>query len=109
MHEINKRKLTKDYLANLYNTPLDLKVESGTALCQRCGSNRVFNETDIEYRSTSNYNTREVEVDTIRCRLCGYNPAKAKPKNLLGRIKRLFNSNKTKKTIRKFDWTGREM
>ncbi len=104
MDEIKKRKLTKEQLIELHTQPLNLEIK--TKLCQRCGSDKVFTETDIEQKPTRTNMTREVAIDTTRCRLCGYNPAKESPKNLLDRIKRIFKNHTTERTIRIFDWTG---
>lgn len=50
------------------------------------------------------YLTTEVEIETKRCRLCNFNPAKEKPKNLKERIKQIFNKQKTERIIKLNTW-----
>lgn len=101
--EITKRQLTKTQIENYGNKPLSYNEEG--KFCSRCGSNKIFKETDIEYQN-SNHFTREIEVSTNRCRLCNYNSSKTLEKDLFNRIKLFFvgDPNKTKRTLKTYDW-----
>lgn len=102
--EIKFRHLTKVQLENLENTPLSY-IEEGE-FCTRCGSNKIFNETDIEYNNGNNF-TREIEVSSPRCSLCNYNPSKDE-KNLFQKIKQFFvgNPNQSRRIVKTNDWFG---
>lgn len=88
-----KRKLTPDKLAELYKKGLSKPIDNSLHFCPRCYSTKLYVETDHELR-TVRYYSYEVAVDSLRCRLCGYNPDKRKPKNLFDAIKLKFKSNK---------------
>lgn len=103
--EIAERQLTKTQIENYGN--MRLSNTEGGEYCAKCGSNKIFKETDIEYEN-SNHFTREIEVSTHRCRLCNYNPSKTLEKKLLKRIKLFFvgDSHMTKRTLKTYDWFG---
>lgn len=103
--EITDRQLTKTQIENYGNMRLSYNEDG--EFCARCGSNKIFKETDIEFQN-SNHFTREIEVSTYRCRLCNYNPSKALEKNIFKRIKLFFigDPHKTKRTLKSYDWFG---
>lgn len=84
--ETKKRNLDKDKLVELFNMSFESETQKET--CPRCGSSRLFIETDYEVRSTQdNFSTVEVAIDTNRCQICNYNALKRKPKHLFDRIR----------------------
>lgn len=102
--EIKIRHLTKVQLENFENTPLSCNEEG--EYCERCGSNKVYDEKDIEYNN-GNHFTREIEVSSPRCRLCNYNPTREE-KNLFQKIKRFFlgDPNQSRRVLKTHDWFG---
>jgi hypothetical protein len=103
-NEIANRQLTKNQIETQGNMRLSYNEEGD--FCARCGSNKIFKETDIEYKN-SNHFTREIEVMTHRCRLCNYNSSKEE-KNLIEKIKLFFvgDPNKSTRTLKSYDWFG---
>ena len=102
--EIIKRNLTRAQLESYGK--LNLTYQKEGEFCQRCGSDKIFNETEIEYENGKHF-TREIEVSTPRCRLCNFNPSKEE-KNLLQKIKFYFmgDPNQTKRVLKTYDWFG---
>ena len=102
--EIKDRNLTKEELEKYFKTKLSYN-EDNINICERCGSNKFFEDIDIEHQN-SNYTTYIIEVKTSRCRLCNYNPSKAREKNFFKRIKRFFvvDQNKKSRVIKSYDW-----
>ena len=88
--EIKKRNLSREHLKSfldkkLFNDSKEEKIE-----CERCGSNKLFIETDYKEVPISEFSSAEIAMDSYRCRLCGFNTSKAKPKNLFDRVSRAF-------------------
>lgn len=81
--EVQRRRLNQETLAELFMSGIQ---NANGENCQRCNSVRKISETDRELRGggTASY---EVIVKTDRCQICGYNPAKRKPKNLIDAIR----------------------
>lgn len=104
--EIEGRCLSKKQQKELFDEQLN--NDESKSFCLRCGSNRFFNDVDIEFENSDHF-TSEIEVITKRCRLCNYNPSKSSNRNLLSRIKQFFmgDPNKTKKKIKTYDWFGK--
>lgn len=90
IREIQRRELNRDKLTALYKEGLPVPDEPGYH-CPQCNSDRFFVEQDHEMRSRR-YASYEVIIETKRCRLCGYNPDKRKPKNLWDAIRLKFTS-----------------
>lgn len=84
LSETQKRNLDKKQLIEYFEKPFD--SENYKEKCPRCGSDRLFAETDYEQYARRAFDTVEVTIETNRCRICNYNPLKRKPKNLLNRI-----------------------
>lgn len=87
------RNLTEERLEQLYRKGLPSPSNKSVYCCPRCNSTKLYVETDNELR-TVRYSSYEVAVDTLRCRLCGYNPNKRSPKNLIDAIKLKFMGRK---------------
>ena len=102
--EVKHRNLISAQLEKYFNEKLNQKSAQKTSLCKRCGSEKLFNEKDFELQPRMKYLTAEVEIETKRCRLCNFNPAKEKPKNLKERLSRIFKKNKTKRIINWSIW-----
>ncbi len=101
--EVESRKLTKEQLEDYYKTKLIYR--SGDNFCERCGSNKFIADIDIEHRPDDESSSYDLEVTTLRCRLCNFNPSKVFPKNIFDRIKRLFyDPNRSTKIVKYYDW-----
>ncbi len=101
--EVERRKLTKQELEKYYQTKLS--YSKGEKFCEICGSNKFISDVDIEHHSTRESSSYDLEVTTMRCRLCNYNPSKVNPKSMLERIKRLFyDPNSSSKVVKYYDW-----
>lgn len=85
IREVKQRKLSLNDLNVLYNKGLQIDSDSDT-ICPQCGSDRFFAETDYELAQHA-YGSFEVAVESNRCRLCGFNPAKSPQKGLIAKIK----------------------
>ncbi len=106
--EASKRGLTTDKLTEIYNKGLSKPTDTKVSFCPRCYPTKLFIETDQELR-TIKYYSYEVAVDTMRCRLCGYNPDKRKPKKLFDAIKQKFVNNKTVRIPKKDERIFKEL
>lgn len=98
--EAAQRNLSTEEIKRFLKTQIASKLETSNISCQKCGSQRLFIETDYEDVVRFQYLTAEMAIDTNRCRLCGYNPDKETPRNLIETIKRLFISNKKARFIK---------
>ena len=85
VREIKKRELTHSDLKILFDKGLQIDTESNIT-CPQCGSDRFYIETDYELRQRK-YGSYEIAVDSNRCRICGFNPAKSSQKGLINKIK----------------------
>lgn len=98
--EVHRRKLSAENLSGLFNKGLNTEDNNEFKNnCPRCNSSRIIIENDKELKSIS-YASYEVMVETNRCLLCGYNPDKRKPKNILDAIKQKLFSNKNVRTAK---------
>jgi len=88
--EIKKRNLSKKKLYSLKDRKLINKSPGQTKICPRCGSDKLFVETNYMEIPVCEISSAEISIDSYRCRLCGYNPDKTKSNNLLDLIKRIF-------------------
>jgi len=88
--EVKKRKLSSEYLEILSNKKIDAEIESEINHCPRCGSTRLFVETDFVEKPISEVSSVEIGIESLRCRLCGYNPDKNTPKTLTEKVKIFF-------------------
>ncbi len=95
--EIKKRNLSSEKLKSLLDTKLNNESIKDIRNCPRCGSNKLFIETDYKEIPISEFSSAEVAMDSYRCRLCGYNANKQTPKNFLERIKRIFKKKQNTK------------
>lgn len=104
--EIELRIISKVELKKLFKKKLNNKESE--KVCLRCGSDRFFNDVDIEFQNSDHF-TSEIEVLTKRCRLCSFNPSKSSGKTLLSKFKQFFTGdpNKTEKKIKTNDWFGK--
>lgn len=96
-NEIGKRKLSPEKLKSLLNTKLNKASLNEIRTCTRCGSNKLFIETDYKEIPISEFSSAELAHDSYRCRLCGYNLAKSTPNNFLERIKRMFTKTRSQR------------
>lgn len=87
--EVKKRGLSLGDLKLLYDKGLPVNSESPIS-CPQCKSDRFFVETDYELKQNSRGRSYEVAVDSNRCRICGYNPAKSPQKGFLNKLKQAF-------------------
>lgn len=104
--EIALRGLSKKQFEESLNTKLSYFDGIDIVHCERCGSNKFFEDIDTEYEN-GRYTTNVYEVKTKRCRLCNLNPSKEPPKNIVKRIKwYLFDKNNSKNAtfIKTLDW-----
>ena len=97
--EIKKRSLSPNEIEIYRSKKVDHNSEDKLKICLRCGSEKLFVETDFEENPICELSSVEISIDTYRCRLCGYNPDKETPKNLFGRVWRLFRNNRRKRII----------
>jgi len=92
--EIKKRNLSRKQLKSLLDKKLISDSKEEKIGCERCGSNRLFIETDYKEVPISEFSSAEIAMDSYRCRLCGYNANKAAPKNFLERMKKVFKKDR---------------
>src|SRR5680860_302989 len=78
-NEIRKRKLSPEKLKSLLDTKLNKVSINEIRSCTRCGSNKLFIETDYKEIPVSEFSSAEVAQVSFRCRLCGYNLDKTTP------------------------------
>ena len=83
--EVSKRNLSQLELKQLYKKGLSID-DNSKLNCPQCGSDKLFVETDYELKQNSRGNS-EIAVETNRCRICGFNPAKSNQKSLINKIK----------------------
>ena len=84
--EVKRRGLTLEDLKLLSNE--GLQVESDAIInCPQCNSDRLFVETDYELNQKSRGRSYEVAIDSNRCRICGFNPAKSPQKGFINKLK----------------------
>lgn len=88
--EIEKRQLSKIQIKALKDTKLQLTRSDQTNTCYRCGSDKLFVETDYKEIPISELSSAEIAIDSYRCRLCGYNPNKTKQKDFHKKIKMII-------------------
>lgn len=106
--EISERGLTKTQLEMFFKERLVYPDHEAQKCCERCGSNKFFDDIDTEYVNKK-YTADVYEVKSSRCRLCNLNPSKEPPKNLLKRLRwALFDKGKAQsvtfiKTMDLFD------
>lgn len=93
--EIKMRNLSSEKLESLLNIKLNEDVQKDNRSCPRCGSDKLFIETDYKEIPVSEFTSAELALDSFRCRLCGYNPDKSNPKNFIERIKRIYKKTRT--------------
>lgn len=103
-----KRGLTSEKLSELFNKGLSKPEDNSLHFCPRCYSIKLYVETDHELE-TVKYYSYEVAVDTLRCRLCGYNPNKQKTKNLFDAIRIKFKGNKNVRIPKQDDRVFKEL
>lgn len=84
--EVKKRNLSITDLKHLYEKGITDNNTDLNSACPNCGSSKFILETDFELRQ-KNYGSYEVAVESNRCRICGFNPAKSKQKGLFKKIK----------------------
>ena len=93
-NEIKKRNLSSEKLKLFLDTKLNIESVTENRSCLRCGSEKLYIETDYKEIPISEFSSAEIATDSYRCRLCGFNANKAKPKNLLDRIGRVFKKSR---------------
>ncbi len=95
--EIRKRNLSSEKLKSLIDAKLINESIKESISCPRCGSYKLFIETDYKEIPVSEFSSAEVAMDSHRCRLCGYNADKKTPKKFSEKIKRIFKKNRTQR------------
>lgn len=95
--EIGKRNLSSESLKSLIESKLFNEPTKENRSCSRCGSDRIFIETDYKEIPVTEFSSAEIAMDSYRCRLCGYNEDKKLPKNLFERINRIFKNIRTQR------------
>jgi len=96
-NEIRRRNLSPEKLKSLKEEKLVIKSVKESKSCPRCGSDKLFIETDYKELPVSEFSSAEVAIDSYRCKLCGYNAGKKPPKNFLERVGRIFKKNRTRR------------
>ncbi len=91
--EIASRNLSSEQLSLLKDRKLNCELSKEIRCCQRCGSDKLFVETDYTEMPVSEVASAEIATDSYRCRLCGYNADKSTSTNFTNRIKRVFGRN----------------
>ena len=101
-HEIKCRNLTKEELESLRDKKLlsNTNDKKEVRTCVRCGSSRLFVESDYNEIPIGEYGSAEVAIDSYRCRLCGFNAHKKPPRNFIERLKRLFKKHCSQRFIK---------
>jgi ribosomal protein L37E len=89
--EVQNRTLTDPQIEELTKPPYE--VDFGD--CPRCGSTSHLEIKETELISTS-YGGYEIEVNSRKCRICGYNPHKDKAISWQIRLKKFLG---------KYAWT----
>lgn len=92
--EIKKRNLSREKLKSLQDKKIISDSKEEKISCERCGSNKLFIETDYKEIPISEFSSAEIAMDSYRCRLCGFNAQKTKPKNLFDRIAKAYKKNR---------------
>ncbi len=100
--EAKRRHLDKKTLLQLFETPLELFTLNDT--CPRCGSDKLFTETNYDNIPKDRYGSKEVAIDTKRCQVCNYNPLKASPKNIFDRIRIILKRKQNERVINWNHW-----
>lgn len=83
--EIESRNLTELNITELTKPIEQMDLNN----CHRCGSNLFQEIKKTELRSTR-YGGYEVEINSRKCRICGYNPYVDKPLNWKVRLNRFL-------------------
>lgn len=89
--ELKNRNLTDSEIAELTTPVVQTELEN----CPRCGSRNFQEIKETELRATK-YGGYEVEINSRKCRICGYNPEMDKPINWKVRLDRFLG---------KYSWT----
>lgn len=97
--EIKKRNLTTEQLEVLSLQEL-IEAPSEKIKCPRCGSNRLYVESDHREIPVGEFASAEIAIDSYRCRLCGYNASKTTPSNLFEKIKRIFKVSRNSRFVK---------
>ena len=91
-YEIKKRNLTIEQLKSFENKKLIIQSPEEKLKCVRCGSDKLYIESDYKEIPIAEFTSAEIAIDSYRCRLCGYNASKTTSNNLFNRIKRGFRN-----------------
>lgn len=89
--ELKNRNLTDSKITELTKPVGQTELEN----CPRCGSSNFQELNETELRATK-YGGYEVEINSRKCRICGYNPQMDKPINWKVRLDRFLG---------KYSWT----
>ena|SRR5690606_4764548 len=89
--ELKNRSLTDSEIAELTAPVGQTELEN----CPRCDSRNFEEIKETELRTTK-YGGYEVEINSRKCRICGYNPKIDKPINWKVRLNRFLG---------KYSWT----
>lgn len=89
--ELENRNLSESQTSELIKEIAEVSNEN----CPRCQSSNFMAIKDIELRSTQ-YGGYEVEINSRKCRICGYNVQKDKSLNWKVRLNRFLG---------KYKWT----
>jgi 4-hydroxy-3-methylbut-2-en-1-yl diphosphate synthase IspG/GcpE len=87
--EVKRRGLSLEDLKLLSNIGLQVNSDSIIS-CPQCNSDRFFVETDYELIQKTRGKSYEIAIDSNRCQICGYNPAKSPQKGLINKLKQVL-------------------
>ncbi len=100
-YEIKRRELSPEKIELLRSKKLIADSVVPLKTCSRCGSNKLFVETDYNEKPDSEISSVELAIDTNRCRLCGFNPDKEIPLNFFARINKIWKNYKKERVVRR--------
>ncbi|MBN1985498.1 MAG: hypothetical protein JW761_04290 [Prolixibacteraceae bacterium] len=95
--EIGRRNLGPEKLKALKDRRLSSLTAEEIKTCPRCGSGQLFVESDFQEIPVTEFSSAEIAVDSMRCRLCGYNAGKATPGNFFEKIKQIFGRRRNRR------------
>lgn len=98
--EIKRRNLSSETLENFFGEKLNIDTKDKSVCCSLCGSDKLFIESNFEEKPISEFSSVEVAIDSVRCRLCGFNPSKTTPKSFTERLKKLFQKNRSRRIVK---------
>ncbi|MCG8699097.1 MAG: hypothetical protein MI922_13675 [Bacteroidales bacterium] len=89
LKEVQKRKLSYTDLKVLYQNGIEVPNVHDYA-CPRCNSTKYYTETEYSIKQNKWGSREKIAIDTNRCRICDFNPAKSTQKGIINKIKQAF-------------------